>query len=390
MSVGGTQGAEAQAEPSISFAIADCITLSLVAPDDRTVAYTRSQMDPYRPTAPAPASPDVILEVVGAPERREFCDIQNPAGDGLVTAADGTGFYVVQDGLACRLPDTLLDGPARLTLERGFPVWRIFGPVIRPALQLRGLAREAAVVHGASVAVGDAGVVVAGWSESGKTETALALIERGATFLSDKWTVMRPDSTIATFPISVGIRRWVLRYLPHLRSSLPRSARAQFAVAALAAGAARPARLLRSDGRLAGLTRSVLQRATEIADRAALSPSQVRRAYGQEGRAPWSAKLRVVAHLTTVSGRVDARPADAAWAARRLARSAAFERRAAFELYERRRFAIPDSDGPSLEDVVRAEAEVLERVFADALVLEVRAPFPTDPRPVAEAISRFL
>jgi hypothetical protein len=84
------------------------------------------------------------------------------------------------------------------------------------------------------------------------------------------------------------------------------------------------------------------------------------------------------------------KPVDPDWAARRLARSSAFERRAAFELYERRRYAFPDTQSASLEEVVRREETVLERAFGNALVLDVRAPFPTDPRPVAEAISRFL
>lgn len=378
------------ANATLSFEIGGCLTLDLVGPDERVEAFVRSQLDPCTPSA-AVRTPDVVLETIDTQETRRFADVQNPAGDGIVTASDGVGFYEVDGNLACRLPNSLTEEPARFAADRGFPLWRIFGPLVRPALQIRALDRDAAVVHGASTVVDGAGVVVAGWSETGKTETALALMESGATFLSDKWTVVRPDGTIAVFPISVGVRRWVLRYLPRLRSSLPAAARGQFAVAGLISAVARPLRRIPARARVAGLAQTALERATMMADRAALSPTQVRKAYGQDPEADWSAPLRIVAHLTTVSGAgIDVKPVDPGWAARRLARSSAFERRAAFELYERRRYAFPDTQSASLEEVVRREETILERAFGNALVLDVRAPFPTDPRPVAEAISRFL
>jgi hypothetical protein len=380
----------ASADSRLSFEIGGCLTLDIVEPDERVEAFVRSQLNPCTPSA-GTRTPDVVLETLDAQRPHGFADVQNPAGDGIVTASDGVGFYVVDGELACRLPSSLREEPAWFAADRGFPLWRIFGALVRPTLQIRALDHDAAVVHGASTVVDGAGVVVAGWSETGKTETALALMERGATFLSDKWTVVSPDGTIALFPISVGVRRWVLRYLPQLRSSLPAAARGQFVLAGLISTAARPLRRIPARGRVAGLAQTALERATMMVDRAALSPAQVRQAYGQDPEGDWSAPLRIVAHLTTVSeARVEVNPADAGWAARRLARSAAFERRAAFELYERRRYAFPDSESASVEEVVGREETVLERAFGDALVLDVRAPFPTDPRPVAEAISRFL
>jgi hypothetical protein len=375
---------------TLAFEIGGCLTISVVDPDSRVDAFLRSQMDPCPPQIDRETAGLVLTTVDRAPER-ELLDVQNPAGDGLVTASDGSGFYVLRDGLACRVPDSLRQMPARFEADRGFPLWRIYGTIVRPMLQVQAVAQGAAVAHGASVAVNGAGVVVAGWSETGKTETALALIERGATFLSDKWTVVRPDGSIAVFPISVGVRRWVLRYLPRLRASLPAGARGQFVVAGLFSAAARSARLIPSAGKVLGVAQTAIERAAMMADRAALTPTQVRHAYAQDPAASWTAPLRLIAHLTTISGsRVDARTVGPAWAAHRLARSAAFERRAIFELYERRRFAFPDSSSISVDDVVREEASVLESAFANATVLDVRAPFPTDPRPVAEAIERFL
>src|SRR5204862_272952 len=77
--------------------------------------------------------------------------------------------------------------------EPGFPIARAFGRVVRPTLQLAMLARGGAAVHSAAVELDGKAVLVAGWSESGKTETALALVEEGARFLSDKWTFVAED-----------------------------------------------------------------------------------------------------------------------------------------------------------------------------------------------------
>src|SRR3972149_7602933 len=92
----------------------------------------------------------------------------------------------------------------------------------------------------ASVLSEEVGIAVAGWSESGKTETALALMEAGAGFLSDKWTLLGHDGELSAFPISVGVRRWVLEYLPTLRRTVTRRSRGPFAAAGAAPRAPDP------------------------------------------------------------------------------------------------------------------------------------------------------
>src|SRR5919202_225078 len=164
---------------------------------------------------------------------------------------------------------------------------RAFDPCpagVAPALHARG----AVAVHSAAVVVDGRAVLVAGWSESGKTETALALAERGAVFLSDKWTIVGDDGTAAVFPIGVGVRGWVLDHLPRLRAALGATPRARLAIAGAGRAAARrlPAEGGDALGRLIGL-----------ADRVALAPSAVRRAYGTAA-GPWRAPLRAVALLT--------------------------------------------------------------------------------------------
>jgi hypothetical protein len=246
-------------------------------------------------------------------------------------------------------------------------------------------------LHASAVELDGAGLIVAGWSESGKTETVLALMEAGARFLSDKWVVLGPDGTMSAFPASVGVRRWVLTYLPTLRSALPIRSRAQLRAAALADVSSRPLRT-RSSGRVTGFAADAMSQAVGLADRTALSPSELRAAYRQEDDPARHVPVRCVALLTTVEGDdITVTNGDPERAAARLARSGAYERRPWFALRERARYAatgLAGAEGP--EDVIEREQDLLRPVLSATRLVSVEAPFPVDPRRVAEALAPYL
>ena len=247
----------------------------------------RGQCEPYPPLEPDGHPPDVVVDAAGAAGSARLVDVQGSAGDGLVTATDGSRLYVLDGGRACAMPVAPAEAPATFVAETGFPLRRIFGPLVRPVLQLGLLRHGAVAVHAASVELDGGAVLLAGWSESGKTETALAFAEGGARFLSDKWTVVRADATAAAFPMRVGVRRWTLQYLPRLGAALPVGARAQLAVGRLAAAAVDALRLIPA----ARAPLGVLDHAVELAGRVALPPRAVREVYG-DGADRWTAPLR--------------------------------------------------------------------------------------------------
>jgi hypothetical protein len=316
--------------------------------------------------------------------RRPFTDIQRNAGDGRVTATDGERFYVLERGSACAVPALDADPPATFAAEPGFPIGAAFGRLVRPRLLLALLGRRAVAAHAAAVEIGGRAVLVAGWSESGKTETALALMEGGARFLSDKWTVLADDATTSVFPITVGIRGWALRHLPRLDEALGASARRRFQAARVMRVVSRPV--------ARGPTSDLRERALTLADRVAVSPSELRRLYGDDPSAPWQAPLGTVVLLRTVppEAGVSARRIDPAWAAHRLTLTASFERRSVFELHDRAKWSAPQPDHTLRERLMLRERTLLEEVLAPVSVIEVSAPFPTDPRPVADEITRWL
>lgn len=349
----------------------------------------RRQMDPFPPVAGEARSPDVAVEF--ARERATLLELQNPARDGLVTGSDGKRLALVVDGHACTVPDSLVERPVRFAADPGFPLGSVFGSLVRPALQLALAARGAPALHAAAVELNGGAVLVAGWSESGKTETALALMEDGAQFLSDKWTVLGSEGQASAFPVGVGVRRWVLPALPGLQAALPRAARAQLGIAGVAERVTRRGRRGAGGAGTLASARRIVERGIALADRAALSPSELRAAYGQTDDAARRVPAKVVAVLETIPlGVPRAEEADPAEVAVRLARSAAYERRDWFALLERAGYAMPQRPIDTMARSVEHEQRLLETALGGVTVVRLRAPFPTDPRPVAAALSRWL
>jgi hypothetical protein len=230
--------------------------------------------------------------------------------------------------------------------------------------------------------------LVCGWSESGKTETALALAEQGARFISDKWTILDSGAQLHAFPVSVGIRDWVLEYLPRLRAHLRASQRARLRVARTAR---RPLPLLtRRPTRVGTALESQLDRAFTLASRLSLRQTEVAAIYGSPQDPRRTPPLKTLAMLTTVSGHeVTVRPAELGWAAERLARTGAYERRTLYELDARVRYSDASPGASSLAGVRDREVQRLRQLLTGVQILEVKAPFPADPRRVADALAQY-
>jgi len=348
---------------------------------EQLIDAVAAQLDPYALETIGRDSPAMTLrELAHRPPLRE---LQNLAGDGWVTAHDGERLFVVVDGRCCSLPS----GDGVMLIESGFPIRRLMS-IVRPALQLALLERGTPVLHAACVELDGRAVLIAGWSESGKTETALALLERGGSFVSDKWTLLLPGARAGAFPIGVGIRRWVLQYLPRLRSGLPRGPRMQLLAAGIASAATAPIRG-RSWGGPMGLVASATRRAVELGDRASLSPTQVRAAYGDTQDPTRTLPIGLIAVLRTgLSPGVTVDDGDAARLATRLAVSAATEREPFVAL--RRRAAYADARPAMTDDLVARDTAAIEDVFGGVPLVEVTAPFPSDPREVAREIAARL
>jgi hypothetical protein len=171
----------------MQFDLSGRLVLESLDDDERVARYIRGQMAPFQPTVvPAAPRPADLVLASSIDDMDAILEEQRPADDDLTTGTDGRRLYVLSKGRRCSIPDALDEAPIRFDYDPGFPLWRVFRTAVRPAMQVALAASGRGVaVHAATVTLDGGAIVVAGWSESGKTETALGLMERGASFLSD-------------------------------------------------------------------------------------------------------------------------------------------------------------------------------------------------------------
>jgi hypothetical protein len=367
------------------FDLAGQASLVVAGADDAALGAVAAQMDPF-PAARGRggSAPTVELRLGGQPAK--LTELQRAAGDGLVTGSDGSRLHFVAGGRSCSIPDPATESPAVFNFDPGFPIAEIVRPYVKSALQLAMLAAgSAAAVHASAIERDGSAILVAGWSESGKTEAALALLEERGAFLSDKWTVLGVDGAASAFPMPVGLRRWLLPHVPRLRRGLPMRHRLQLRAAGIARTVAHPLRQRRS------LPAQAVERAVSLGERVGLRPTELRAAYRHDDDPARRVPLQTLILLTTVpDGAVSVADAAPEWAAERLAASAAYERRDWYALADRARY-LPGIRGPATADeAIAAERELLRRALSNATIIEIKAPYPVDPRQLTDALALYL
>lgn len=370
---------------SLTFDIAGRVHLTVVGADADAERSIARHLDPCPPSEASVHRTGLRVEC-GAqiPTPHELI---NPARDGVTTGSGDGEHLLVRPGGNVVLPRH--DGSELVArVPDGGVVSSVMRSVIRPALQLALVDAGAVAIHGACVDLDGGAIAVAGWSETGKTEVALGLMELGGRFISDKWTVVGDDGSAGTFPIGVGVRRWVLGSLPTLRAALPGRAKARMRGARVMDVLSAPLRHL-GGGAIGSLVGGTVARGVMLADRVALSPTAIAGAYGHQMNAAATTPLRTVVVLSTIPAGGDLRidEVDAHWAAQRLARTAQYERREYFDLLERARYASPSPGGSLRADIEQREQSFLTDVLGGVRLLRVQVPFPADPRPVAAAIA---
>lgn len=371
-----------------TFNIADTTTLTMVDATAGDRLELGGLMDPYTEISGGkPAEIQGVRLSRRAVTAASMLDIQGDAGDGRVTGWDGARLHLLRDNSSGSVTGT---GDWRdVHLHGDFPLWQAAQIFAGPLLQLNLAVHGAVCIHAAAVTYQGKGIAIAGWSESGKTETALALLERGARFVSDKWVVITADGVAHAFPGRVGIRAWTLPYLPRLRDAVGDRVRVRRRLAqgirAVAAGGA--GRAVGSPALSLGF--GAMARTAGLVERVSWGPTALRAAYEQGPTEGLNAPLHAVALLRTTHQPSQVAPLPLETAVRRLVETAAFERRGLYELDRRLRYASEGGLGPlmSLRDV---ERKTLGRLLADVELLEVEADFPTDPGPVADRLLAAL
>jgi hypothetical protein len=372
----------------VDYDINGLLGLRLRDPVEALARAAARQFDPLRP-APLPGDPDVVISHLDGSSGRIVGHRLGDAGDGQHCVFDDTHFALVHRGSVISVPFDAVGSTCEVRCTPDSGMRKLLIDYVRPALHLSLLSKGALALHSAAASYNGKGLLFAGWAESGKTEAMLGFLQAGASFVSDKWTIVAGDgSSVHNFPTPITVRDWMIDLIPGLRSRLTHTGLLRARAAAAATS------VLKAGGALNKVPGvSEIKGLADLAGRVSVTHNQLfgDAANGSDGwQSATSAPLETVFFLlTSDSQKIQVRPAEAAAVAGRLADCALYERRAFYGLYRRFRYAFPQRGSALIEGARAAEAEMLTHALSSKRIFSVEAPFPFNPAALHEALRPF-
>lgn len=311
-----------------------------------------------------------------------FClgvaDAEFDARDFLIvrTERDGSRRVALDFGRA--------DERVEIVAERGITAI----PLLVPLLNLAMLHQGFVPLHASALWYQGQGVLVTGWSKSGKTETVLTLMQDGAEYIGDEWIFLSPGGErMFGLPWDVNLWEWHLREVGRYHTLLSSGVRRRFWLAS------RALHLLESVAR-----NPWLRGVQTLSSLEWLTPEIRRRmAHRLPPRALFDQRLREHAPLdmilyvgTHTRPGVEIRPADPLAIARRMQISNRYERRDLVAGYLKYRFAFPDRAPDLLERTDALEARLLREALEGRPAFTVHHAYPISMRELGAAVRDVL
>jgi hypothetical protein len=250
-------------------------------------------------------------------------------------------------------------------------------PLLVEIVNLTALGTGVLPLHAAAFDLDGVGVLVTGWSRSGKTETLLAFGARGAAYVGDEWVYLHEDGHLTGLPEPMRVWSWHLAELG-ATASLPPRTRARLALLDRVTeggpgldrrlpAAARKVRHLLREQRNVRLPPAEL---LTVVDRTHLDVLVLTESHDQPD--------------ITVE---EVRPADVA---ARIAAMLPVERAGLLTAYQAFRYTFPDRRSALLESAERREAALLAERLDGVTTLLVRHPYPFRFEAMADALMPWL
>lgn len=284
---------------------------------------------------------------------------------------DADGFVVLRapGGVPTRvrLPFERLGERPEIVCESGVPAV----PHLIALVNLTAISRGVLPLHATAFTCDGLGILVTGWSKSGKTETLLAAAGLGARYVGDEWVYLTADGRMTGVPEPVRLWDWHLAQLPEVRARLTGPERAAVAGWRTAARVAGGARRLPAVAGPARRGQAVLGRQASVR----VPPERL---FGADRIEP-SARLDALVLLlcgTDPATRVET--VDAREVAQRMTASLEEERAPLLAAYRQFRYAFPGRRSALLEDAGRLEARLLHGLLDDRDARSVTHPYPCD------------
>jgi hypothetical protein len=208
--------------------------LSSESPDrDRKITFNIHGIVGVRLINPSPQDTAMVARKLGPPRGRLLHEpditirfVEHLPATGLKHLGFGQAFteeafFLFERGTnspKAKMPFDQLGGPCEIVCESGIRSV----PLLMPILGLTALAKGCAAIHASAFAYNGAGVLMAGWAESGKTTALLGYLSRAAEFVGEEWVLLSRDGQMVYgLPAEIEISPLHLATLPHLRHAIP-------------------------------------------------------------------------------------------------------------------------------------------------------------------------
>ena len=299
---------------------------------------------------------------------------------GLEAGAAAEGYVTLPAGSRggrCLLPLEQVGGRCSITCERAADGV----PLLIDIVNLTAASRGLLPLHGAAFGLHDLGWVLTGWSKGGKTETLLAVAERGASIVGDEWVYLRDGRVLGTAH-RMRLWQWQLEQAPAVQARLTAKQRRRLALADRLVrwhSSATPA-LRRS------LPYKVLSQLMPVVHEqhgVYVAPQDVFASAALSLEASVD-RLLLVESLETDGTSWER--IDPTLVADRMAASLEYERADLRAAWTRYQFAVPTARNSWLEQVADRERELLRAAFAGVPAYRIVHPYPVDLRELAGAV----
>jgi hypothetical protein len=346
----------------------------------RDVGVVGRQLGPLRTTLDQ--EPDIVIHFV---DRLEAASPGRYLGLGEAAFTDDA-FVVLRSKhkapAKVRVDLSRIGEQIEIVCERGLPAV----PLLVPILNLTLLAKGVIPLHASAFVHEGTGIVVTGWSKSGKTEALLAFGSRGAEYVGDEWIYLAPDgSRVYGIPQPIRIWDWHLRQLPQYQALIARGDRARLRALELLLP---PGRVLQRIGHGRHAPARAFRRLEPLVRSQLHVDVEPERLFGPLGELS-TAFDRLFFLVSRDTPGVDVAPIDPLEVAERMVFSLQHERLDFMAYYLKSRFAFPDAASPVVERAEELQREALLQALSGKRAYVVHHPYPFSFAALYEAMRRF-
>lgn len=358
---------------SVEFDLHGIVGIRLIDATRRDIAKVERQLGPLRATLTR--DPDIVVRFVDTIETGPL----HYVGLGQ-TGFNEDGFFVLQ-GKAntparALIPFEHVGSRPEIVCERALPAV----PHLLAIINLTALDKGVLPLHASAFVLDSLGVLVTGWAKSGKTESLLACMRQGASYVGDEWVYLPGDGSMLGVPEPIRLWAWHLDQMPEILASRTRAERTRLSAWKSAAALTKAAATSAIPGG------SLFRKGAPIVARQAYVQIPPADLFGPEAIRLRGSLDAVVLVLSSESADIVVEDAGPSEVAGRMAASLADERTDVMACYTQFRYAFPERRSATIDSAEALESELLHKILAERPAAKVSHPYPCDIAELGRAV----